>query len=117
MGEDFCLLRDHVFASNINTLASRLPRAARPKFSQEFAATDVSGLCGISGAFALHSCKWTGPRCFPGITSIIFIFPAFFASFPSDIDSELKRFGLRIGKFVNGDSTTYERNRLLSINT
>lgn len=35
-----------------------------------------------------------------------------FASFPSDIDSELKRFGIRIGKFVYGDSQMYERNRM-----
>ena len=35
-----------------------------------------------------------------------------FASFPSDIDSELKRFGIRIGKFVYGDSDMYERNRM-----
>jgi hypothetical protein len=35
-----------------------------------------------------------------------------FASFPSDIDSELKRFGIRIGKFVYGDSDIYELNRM-----
>ncbi len=33
------------------------------------------------------------------------------ASFPSDLDTEVKRFGLRMGKFVVGDSEMYERNR------
>lgn len=34
-----------------------------------------------------------------------------YASFPSDLDSELKRFGLRIGKFKPGDNRLYEVNR------
>ena len=34
-----------------------------------------------------------------------------YASFPSDLDSELKRFGLRIGKFKPGDNKLYELNR------
>jgi len=35
-----------------------------------------------------------------------------FASFPSDLDREIKRFGLRIGKFRPGDNRLYEANRL-----
>jgi hypothetical protein len=35
-----------------------------------------------------------------------------YASFPSDIDSELKRFGVRIGKFEYGNNEMYERNRM-----
>ncbi|MFP4048423.1 MAG: hypothetical protein ACLFT8_00615 [Desulfovermiculus sp.] len=35
-----------------------------------------------------------------------------YASFPSDLDSELKRFGLRIGRFKPGDNRLYELNRL-----
>ena len=34
-----------------------------------------------------------------------------FASFPSDMDGEIKRFGLRTGKFKIGDNEMYERNR------
>ncbi len=111
MGEDFCLLRDHVFASNINTLASRLPRAARPKFSQEFAATDVSGLAAYP-ALLPYLLQMDRAQVLSWDNEHNFHLSGVFASFPSDIDSELKRFGLRIGKFVNGDSTTYERNRL-----
>lgn len=33
------------------------------------------------------------------------------ASFPSDLDTEVKRFGLRMGKFAVGDNELYERNR------
>jgi hypothetical protein len=35
-----------------------------------------------------------------------------YASFPSDLDTEIKRFGVRIGKFSTGDNARYERNRL-----
>jgi len=35
-----------------------------------------------------------------------------FASFPSDIDGEIKRFGLKAGKFKLGDNTLYETNRM-----
>ena len=35
-----------------------------------------------------------------------------FASFPSDLDREIKRFGLRIHKFRPGDNRLYETNRL-----
>jgi hypothetical protein len=38
-----------------------------------------------------------------------------FASLPSDIDGELKRFGIRIGKFQLGDNDLYERNRLFTM--
>ncbi len=34
-----------------------------------------------------------------------------YASFPSNLDSELKRFGLKIGKFKPGDNVLYELNR------
>ena len=35
-----------------------------------------------------------------------------YASFPSDLDTEIKRFGLRMGKFAVGDNLRYERNRI-----
>mgnify|MGYP006274411137 FL=1 len=40
-----------------------------------------------------------------------FFLSGIYASFPSDLDSELKRYGLRIGKFKPGDNDLYELNR------
>ena len=40
-----------------------------------------------------------------------FYFSGIYASFPSDLDQELKRFGLKIGKFAPGDNRKYELNR------
>ncbi|MCB2228125.1 MAG: hypothetical protein KQH53_15700 [Desulfarculaceae bacterium] len=34
-----------------------------------------------------------------------------FASFPSDLDGEIKRFGRRVGKFIAGDNQSYADNR------
>jgi len=41
-----------------------------------------------------------------------FYFAGIYASFPSDLDTELKRFGLKIGKFHPGDNRLYELNRI-----
>lgn len=40
-----------------------------------------------------------------------FYLSGIYASFPSDLDSELKRYGLRIGKFKPGNNRLYELNR------
>ena len=40
-----------------------------------------------------------------------FVLAGIFASFPNDIDSVLKRFGLSIGKFTRNDDERYARNR------
>ncbi len=40
-----------------------------------------------------------------------FYFSGIYASFPSDLNYELKRFGLKIGKFKRDDSRLYELNR------
>lgn len=36
-----------------------------------------------------------------------------YASFPSDLDGEIKRFGRAIGKFAHGDNDAYAQNRLM----
>lgn len=41
-----------------------------------------------------------------------FCLTGIYASFPSDLDTEIKRFGLRIGKFAVGDNEMYDQNRL-----
>jgi hypothetical protein len=41
-----------------------------------------------------------------------FCLSGIYGSLPSDLDTELKRFGIKIGKFTPGDNARYERNRL-----
>ncbi len=40
-----------------------------------------------------------------------FYLAGIYASFPSDLDGEIKRFGRQIGKFIKGDNESYLRNR------
>ncbi len=42
----------------------------------------------------------------------VFFLAGIFASFPSDLDGEIKRFGRQVGKFVKGDNQLYADNRL-----
>lgn len=107
----FCPLENQVIGQNLNTLAARLPRAEQDVFRQSFQSLDTSildsypallpYLLGMDRAHVMSLDQYN-----------FFHLAGVFASFPSDIDSEVKRFGIRIGKFTAGDSEMYERNRM-----
>lgn len=106
-----CPLEHAVQALNLQTMAARLPRQHQEIFRQQFARTDTVLLDSY-------------PQLMPYLLAMDrahvlalgqdrqFHLAGVFASFPSDIDSELKRFGMRIGKFAYGDNEKYERNRM-----
>ncbi|MBO4301165.1 MAG: hypothetical protein J5861_06140 [Desulfovibrio sp.] len=106
-----CPLENRVMEQNLQTMAARLPRVHQDVFRQQFRNTDTVVMENYAALMPYllnmdraHVLAW-GP-------DNRFHLAGIFASFPSDIDSELKRFGIRIGKFVNGDSEIYERNRM-----
>ena len=106
-----CPLENQVMGQNLQTLASRLPRMHQDVFRQQFRSTDTVLLESYPALMPYllnmdraHVLAWGADKQFH--------LAGVFASFPSDIDSELKRFGIRIGKFVYGDSDIYERNRM-----
>ena len=106
-----CPLENQVMVQNLQTLASRLPRVHQDIFRQQFRSTDTVVLETYPALMPYllsmdraHVLAWGADKQFH--------LAGIFASFPSDIDSELKRFGIRIGKFVYGDSDIYERNRM-----
>lgn len=106
-----CPLEHAVQALNLQTMAARLPRQHQEIFRQQFARTDTVLLDSY-------------PQLMPYLLAMDrahvlalgqdrqFHLAGVFASFPSNIDSELKRFGMRIGKFAYGDNEKYERNRM-----
>lgn len=106
-----CPLEHHVIEQNIQTIAARLPRAQQEPFRQEFRSTDA---CLLESYPALlpYLLLMDRAQVFALDAAKTFHLAGVFASFPSDIDSELKRFGIRIGKFVYDDSQMYERNRM-----
>ncbi len=98
-----CPLENQVMVQNLQTLASRLPRVHQDIFRQQFRSSDTVVLETYPALMPYllsmdraHVLAWGADKQFH--------LAGIFASFPSDIDSELKRFGIRIGKFVYGDS-------------
>lgn len=98
-------------AFNLLTLTSRLPRRHHDIFRRQFCDTDVALLENYSAVMP-YLLNMDRAHVMGFDAENHFQLAGVFASFPSDIDSELKRFGLRIGKFVYGDSEIYERNRM-----
>lgn len=106
-----CPLEQTVISQNVQTMQNRLPKKMQESFKQNFLKYDVSVLdhypqllpylleMDRAQVMALDS---FGNYYLSGI----------YASFPSELDPEIKRFGMRTGKFSVGDNEKYERNRL-----
>ena len=106
-----CPLENQVIDLNIQTLASRLPRIHQDIFRQQFRYVDTVLLDNYPSLMP-YLLNMDRAQVLAWDADKLFHLAGVFASFPSDIDSELKRFGIRIGKFVYGDSDMYERNRM-----
>ncbi len=108
-----CPLENHVFNINTSTFLSRLPKKFHDAYKKS-ANLDITQLDYY-------------PRILPLLLEMdrahvmsktklgYFQLEGIFASFPSDLDGELKRYGLRIGKFQTGNSSLYLRNRLFTL--
>jgi len=106
-----CPLESQVIAGNLNAVIARLPRVFHDEFRQRFGRMDVSVLEYYPSLLPyllqmdrahVMALDYTNHFHLAGIN----------ASFPCDIDGELKRYGMRIGKFSPGDNDSYERNRM-----
>jgi len=102
-----------VMSQNLLAVQSRLPKALHDHFRMQFQKADVSDL-------------WQYPALTPFLTSMDraqvmglhgqpgdmqFYLAGIYASLPSDLDTEVKRYGLRIGKFSLDDHDSYTENR------
>ena len=99
---------------NLQTVQTRLPRALQEPLRQQFAKKNVMDLANYPALLPFllemdraqvismfpESCKRPG-FCLAGV----------YASLPSDLDTEIKRYGLKINKFAVGDNKLYETNR------
>ena len=106
-----CPLENQIMEQNLQTLASRLPRIHQEVFRQQFR-NKGTVLLENYPALMPYLLNMDRAHVLALDSENLFHLAGVFASFPSDIDSELKRFGIRIGKFVYGDSDMYERNRM-----
>lgn len=106
-----CPLEGHVQNRNMQTFLMRLPKKMQEPFRETFKRRDVTTLDYLPELlpYLLHMDR---AHVFAHDSFGHFYLGGIFASFPSDIDGELKRFGLRSGKFRLGDNELYDRNRL-----
>ncbi len=107
----FCPLEEPTMKYNLQTIASRLPRVIHDAFRQDCGRLDTS-LLDYYPMLMPYLLRLDRAHVFSLDNFHQFYLSGVFASFPSDIDSELKRFGMRMGKFRYGDNDMYERNRM-----
>ena len=105
-----CPLETHVIARNVQIFLSRLPKKLQDPFRDQFRRVDTAVLDYYP---ALMPYLLAMDRAHVFATDVYghYHLAGLFASFPSDMDGEIKRFGLRTGKFKIGDNEMYERNR------
>lgn len=106
-----CPLKELTIEQNLQTMASRLPKQLQARLRVELDGVDPTAPANYH-KFLPYLLAMDRAQVFSLDKTGLFHLSGIFASFPSDIDTELKRFGLRIGKFIYGDSELYERNRM-----
>lgn len=105
-----CPLELAIHKKNVQVFLNRLPKKFQEdfkKFANEKNLTDLENYPVLLN-FLL---KMDRGHVMALDAEYAFYFSGIFASFPSDIDAELKRFGLRINKFDADDNYVYERQR------
>ena len=104
-------LTERIRQTNLNSLTIRIPKQDQDQLRQRFAATDITDLTSYPDLLAtlLHMER---AHVLARNSTGRFHLAGVYSSFPSYLDTELKQFGLRIGKFGAGDDDKYEKNRL-----
>lgn len=100
-----------LLAQNLQTLASRIPRYLQHEFRSKFQGINTLSLEAYASLMP-YLLQMDRAQVLAWDEMGAFHLTGVFASFPADIDGELKRFGTRIGKFIPGDNEIYEANRM-----
>jgi len=104
-------LTERIQQTNLNSLTQRIPRQDQDPLRQRLQGTDITSLTSYHDLLPtlLHMER---AHVLALDSHGRFSLAGVYSSFPSYLDTELKQFGLRIGKFKAGDDALYERNRL-----
>ena len=102
---------ERLSATNLNSLTMRIPRQDQDRLRQQFSGTDITALSSYTDLLPtlLHMER---AHVLSLTSKGRFHLAGVYSSFPSYLDTELKQYGLRIGKFSTGDDAKYEANRL-----
>lgn len=107
---DQCPLETSIFGQNMRTFCTRLPKGIQDQFRHEFSETDVTSLENYA-ALLPTILQMDRAHVMSFDSQNDFYLSGAYCSFPSYLDTELKRFGLNIKKFAVGDDRRYERHR------
>lgn len=105
-----CPLEIQISRQNQLSFQNRLPRQMHDEFQYYFSERDLTALEHYPRVLSFLLRMERG-HVLSQLAQGPFVFSGINASFPSDLDTELKRFGLRIGKFRVGDNRCYEQHR------
>ncbi len=105
-----CPLESHILHANFQTVLGRMPRQYHEHFRKQFGRGDLT-LLDVYPELLPYLLEMDRAHVLDKDQAGHFQLAGVFASFPSDIDGELKRFGMRMGKFKLGDNELYVRNR------
>jgi len=109
--QENCSVEDNAVSSNIRTFQSRLPKRHHGDFLKAFDGIDITTMKNYPEMLKFLL-ELERAHVLAHDSSGLFTLQGMYASLPSNLDSELKQFGLKIGKFRPGDSLMYECNRL-----
>lgn len=107
---DQCPVETSIFGQNTRTFCSRLAKGVHDQFRRDFAEIDVTGLENYTALLPVIL-QMDRAHVMSFNNQDDFYLSGVYSSFPSSLDTELKRFGLNIKKFSVGDDRRYERNR------
>lgn len=105
-----CVLEDVLQRKNQEAFLRRLPRQARDDFKGVTAERQISDIASYSPLIHFLS-HMDRAHVLAKDCDDKFYLSGIYASFPSDLDTELKRFGLKAKKFRPNDNHSYEANR------
>ena len=106
-----CPLEQSVNRGNLDAMLPRLPRRSQEDFTREFEGVDITEL-ELYSRMLPYLLEMERAHVISRDEHGNFHLSGVYGSLPSDLDTEIKRFGARIGKFAINDNYMYERNRI-----
>lgn len=110
LSDNICVLEPSIQKKNADCFLRHLRRTDRESFQVHTANQSITDLSSYSRLvpYLVHMDR---AHVFSLDEKSTYHLSGIYASLPSDLDTELKRFGLKIGKFRPNDNLVYENNR------
>jgi len=107
---DSCVLEASLQGKNLDCFLAHMPKDMREEFKEAVSDHHIADIASYSLLIGFLS-RMDRAHVMSLDRDGLFYLSGIYASLPSDLDTELKRFGLRARKFRTGDNRLYEQNR------